>query len=182
MDQEMEIINVILSVLGLVVPGAMAFGFAVWMLNIQKKKNAAVEKAEQEKLEAERKKIETEVWQMVNNELRDEIDRYKGERTLLIQKVDELTRKVEFFETEIRESERLHDEQLQKERRQFAIKEQGYLAAINGLNDKVDELQKVVTGTAKQVNKVEKDTDKLKMETRLLQKQTGQLPEQKKDE
>ena len=99
----MENLAQVLDFLGLFVSAGLAFIFSVWMLNIQKKKNAEKTQAEQEKINAERKRIEAEVWQMVNDELRDEIARWRTEAHELRQEREQWLKKEAFLEATIDE-------------------------------------------------------------------------------
>lgn len=113
------------------------------MFRIQKRENKKQEDAEREKLEAERKKIEAEVWQMVNDELRDEIDRYKGERKLLIGKYTDLEKT---FDSE----------------RVAWNKEKKFLeATIENLKEQLAELTSQLKSVKKRTDQLEKKTGPL---------------------
>jgi len=143
--------DLIMSVLGVVVSAVLTFVFAVWMLNIQKRKNHEQDEAEQDRLNAEREKYQAEVWRMVNDELRGELNRYKGERTLLISKYQQLEK--DFVDARL----------------EWQKKEAFYDATISQQNERILELQV-------ELKKVKKTTDDLERKTGPIPTQKREPP------
>ena len=120
---------------------------------------------------ASREKTLSESWQLFVNELQEEMGQMKSERTVFINGMADLNKRVGQLEDELRAK----DEELQEAHRQAAIKEKSLQATINGLNDKISDLE----------NKINGRIDKLKIKTDELKKQTGELKseiEKTKDE
>jgi len=128
---------------------AVAFGFAVWMLNIQKKKDRAIDEAEVKKKKEEINRLVTEQFGQLTDELQEE-------RKLLQEKVKALEDRCErergIFDTE---RQRWHMERAAME------------ATINNMRDEIKRLEKKLE---RQINGVKKTTDELRDRTEHMDK------------
>lgn len=142
MDLE-RVIGLILPLIGLLSPFV-----ALFLGYIQARDRRPREKADTNKSIAE-------TWQILTNELQEEIDRYKDERSSLLDGVAKLETRLKQLEDE-RSNDRV---QFNEERKQWLIEKTSLMETINNLRDEVNRLQA-------QVNGVKKTTDELRSQKR----------------
>jgi len=123
----------LIALLSVAIPVLLTGLFNIWLFRQQTQKEADKEKASIQK-------IMNEAWQMVNDELREEIDRYKGERKLLINKYQQL------------------ESDFDAARLEWQKKEAFYDATIAQQNEKILELQT-------ELKKLKRTTDELESKT-----------------